>query len=243
MTRVFSDKLPLSFQLAQDVRQKILRGDLPTGTQIAPEVQLAREYKVSVITVQRALRFLEEEGLITRQRGRGTFVAELPKRFATPTSPRALDLMFSDEFGKDTKILERRVVPAPDHLRHFFPDVSQVAMYKRLVYQHGEPWSYTIHHLRKELAAKMSDKLLRRYPMFRILREQGMSLKHVEIKLQAQLPSPQVSRLLQCETVDPVLYFVGALYDDNDVVVDVPQIYFRGDRFTFSFDMDLRARD
>jgi DNA-binding GntR family transcriptional regulator len=29
------------------------------------------------------------------------------------------------------------------------------------------------------------------------------------------------------------------LYDADDRVVDVPQIYFRGDRFTFFFDMDL----
>src|SRR3972149_11837490 len=75
MRSMFSRKLPLWYQLSQILRSEILGGQLAPASQIAPEVQLAKRYGVSVITVRQALKSLEADGLISRHRGRGTFVS------------------------------------------------------------------------------------------------------------------------------------------------------------------------
>ena len=72
------------------LRNKILRGELPDGTQLRQDV-LAEEYGVSRIPVREALRQLEAEGLVTFYPHRGAVVAGLsPEEIAELFEMRAL---------------------------------------------------------------------------------------------------------------------------------------------------------
>jgi len=68
---------PLQAQIYRQIRALILANDLDAGT-ILPSIRgLAREQKVSVITVQRGYDMLEREGLIISRRGKGFFVTNV----------------------------------------------------------------------------------------------------------------------------------------------------------------------
>ena len=56
------------------LRDRIIRGELPVGTKLLPHGELAAEYGVAPLTVRQVLARLEEEGLVSREQGRGTFV-------------------------------------------------------------------------------------------------------------------------------------------------------------------------
>lgn len=68
--------LPLYIQLYISLRERIVSGEFPPGSLLPPEMTLIEDYAVSRITVTKAMQKLEQEGLIKRQRGRGTFVLE-----------------------------------------------------------------------------------------------------------------------------------------------------------------------
>lgn len=68
---------PLQSQIARQIRAKILAGDLAAGETLPSIRALARDARVSVITVQRGYEDLEREGLIHSRRGKGFFVSEL----------------------------------------------------------------------------------------------------------------------------------------------------------------------
>lgn len=68
---------PLQSQIVRQVRAKILTGELTTGSDLPSIRRLAREQRISVITVQRAYETLERQGLIHSRRGKGFFVSEL----------------------------------------------------------------------------------------------------------------------------------------------------------------------
>ncbi len=67
----------LQNQIYRQIREMILSGDLLAGEMLSSIRSLAREQKVSVITVQRGYEMLEREGLINSRRGKGFFVSQL----------------------------------------------------------------------------------------------------------------------------------------------------------------------
>jgi CheY-like chemotaxis protein len=58
----------------ESLRARITGGELEPGSQLPPHLRLANEYGVAPMTVREALRKLEDDGLVSRQHGRGTFV-------------------------------------------------------------------------------------------------------------------------------------------------------------------------
>ena len=82
---------PLQSQIQRQIRAKILNGELEAGYMLPSIRQLAREQKVSVITVQRGYELLEREGLILSRRGKGYFVNELQKKREKSISRRTIE--------------------------------------------------------------------------------------------------------------------------------------------------------
>ena len=65
---------PLYEQIVEEIKAKILSGELKPGDALPSIRQLASELLISVITTKRAYQELESQGFIETQQGRGTFV-------------------------------------------------------------------------------------------------------------------------------------------------------------------------
>lgn len=68
--------IPLYFQLESLIRRCISSGLLKPGDTLPSEMELCQSFSISRSTVRQAIGGLEEEGLVTRHQGKGTFVAE-----------------------------------------------------------------------------------------------------------------------------------------------------------------------
>jgi GntR family transcriptional repressor for pyruvate dehydrogenase complex len=64
------------------LRQKILGGSFPSGTQLPTERELAQEYGVSGATVREAVRALAAMGFVDVRHGSGSYVTARPGTFA-----------------------------------------------------------------------------------------------------------------------------------------------------------------
>lgn len=67
--------VPLYTQIMEQIKQFIITGVLQTGEMLPSIRGLAKELKVSIITIKRAYEELELEGFIETLPGKGTFVA------------------------------------------------------------------------------------------------------------------------------------------------------------------------
>ena len=70
--------MPIYAQIVEQVRDWIAKGQLNPGDQLPTVRQLALELRVNLNTVARAYRILDEAGIISTQRGRGTYIWEKP---------------------------------------------------------------------------------------------------------------------------------------------------------------------
>lgn len=66
--------IPLYYQLKEIIRDKIMNGEWKEGDDIPSETTLAEDFEISRATVRQALGELVSEGMLTRKRGKGTYV-------------------------------------------------------------------------------------------------------------------------------------------------------------------------
>lgn len=74
----FQNNYPIYLQIADDIKRRIVIGELHPGDKLPSNTDLAVAYTVNPNTVQRIYRQLEVEGITFTRRGVGTFLREDP---------------------------------------------------------------------------------------------------------------------------------------------------------------------
>jgi GntR family transcriptional regulator len=149
--------LPFHFQLATALRREINAGRWQPGDQLASEPALSAQFAVSRSVVRQALASLVDEGMLHREKGRGTFVAD--------TRQRSWLLQFSEGFFHDeaerfgvavtSELLQQEVTQLPDWAAHALglPRGSAGVTLARLRSVEGEVAIYSQNYLLPEVAA------------------------------------------------------------------------------------------
>jgi len=90
----FRSHTPIYTQMVDRIKHLIASGVLEPGDQLPTVRQMAAELRVNFNTIARAYRILDEEGVISTQQGRGTYVLEpLPPERASRLRSAALEGM------------------------------------------------------------------------------------------------------------------------------------------------------
>ncbi|GIP41429.1 hypothetical protein J31TS4_47090 [Paenibacillus sp. J31TS4] len=122
-----SDKKQFLYaRLAEELREKILRGDVKPGEFLPSENELCNQYGISRISVRKSLEILAAEGLVVRRPGQGTMVSH-PEQAPAASRRRTLHLfaispsyymelgmpLIVDAFVRDHPDVDVRVVNLP----------------------------------------------------------------------------------------------------------------------------------
>jgi DNA-binding GntR family transcriptional regulator len=94
--------------IAARLRDEVAAGSLVPGGQLPPIQDLAQRFRTTPITVRRALRHLEEEGLVRVEHGVGTFVADWAAEFDALHLPSFSAEMEARAVRVETEVLECR---------------------------------------------------------------------------------------------------------------------------------------
>ena len=74
----FHDREPIYLQIFDQVKSMVASGVLKSGDQLPTVREVAADLRINFNTAARAYRLLHEEGIISTQQGRGTYVLEGP---------------------------------------------------------------------------------------------------------------------------------------------------------------------
>ena len=110
MTTIVAASAPAYQQVATSITQRILSGDLPPGTRLPPETDLANEFAVSRSTVREALRVISSQGLVATTRGvsGGTFVQQPDTTHVTDALQLGIGLLAATDRVTVDELLEVR---------------------------------------------------------------------------------------------------------------------------------------
>ena len=105
--------IPFYLQVIDALRARIREGVFPAASQLPGEHELCAMFNVSRTVIRQALNELGREGLILREKGRGTFVAQpkIKEKFFQKLTGFYQD-MVDQGYQPVTQVLKQRVAPA-----------------------------------------------------------------------------------------------------------------------------------
>jgi GntR family transcriptional regulator len=74
----FHEREPIYLQIVDQVKSMVASGVLKPGSQLPTVREVAADLRINFNTAARAYRLLHEEGVLSTQQGRGTYVLEAP---------------------------------------------------------------------------------------------------------------------------------------------------------------------
>lgn len=226
--------IPLYFQLKKLLEEQIVSARWAPGERIPSEPAICEQFGVSRTTVRQALGELESEGLIRKEKGRGTFVAE-------PRS-HSWHLQSAQGFWEEavrsghrvtSRLLRRAVEPLPlwasDALS--LPPGSEGVTVERLRSVDDRPVMYVVNYLPRERADTVLFADLERGSLYRVLEErEGLTVLGGRRVVEAVTAREELAALLEVEPGAALLFVESVAWQEEDRPFECYRAWHRADR-------------
>ncbi|MGP3753755.1 GntR family transcriptional regulator [Streptomyces sp. IBSNAI001] len=223
---------PRHHDIADDLRHQIKTGSIKPGERLPSEASLAARYRVSTVTLRRALAVLQGEGLIEKIHGKGNYVRRPQRKIMYVGGWGTLDPWTAAE--PTLRITVRSTtVPASVDLTTLLkvPMGSPLAEYTCLSLEQGSPHGLARIYIPRDLApagvldddAECREAVTR----FAVL---GPLPATVRETVCARSPTPDEASALRIGTTTAVLAITRIATDATGRVVEAALLTFPGDR-------------
>lgn len=227
--------IPLYFQLKEKIKEKIVNGKLMPGDMIPSERELSEKYNISRPTIRQALQGLVNEGLLYREKGRGTFVAK-PKikygfiqKFTT-----FYDDMHKKGFTLKTKIISKEIKKATSRIANKLEieENDKVIFLERLRYvEESEPIVWVMNFIPYKLCTGLMDENLEDKSLYQVMKNVcNLTYHKAEITLEPVVAEKIDAEILNIEEGSPIHLMENITYDKKGRVMDYFESRFRGDK-------------
>ena len=228
------DGIALHHRIATLLKDAIASGRYRPGDRLPTEGELVATHGVSRVTVRRALQSLEQQGLIRRRVGDGTFVSEKAPVLHMPTPIQA----YLEQVAERRK-LSRHVVKefgwvpaAPDVAGSLkVPEGAPVLRVVRLRTKGALPLVHTTLFLPEALGARVVREDFRRKALSELLADAGERYTRIDMVTRARLAAPGIAEMLEVTVGSPLVDVQRIGYGQDGVAIEYQQLLGPPDRF------------
>lgn len=228
---------PKYFEISREIAALIQQGKLAPRAPVPSENEIIEKYRVSNTTARKVLNELQEAGLVTRVKGKGTFVCDY-------AVVRSIDRIF----GFSKNMIEAGRKPTTKllgfHLRN--DDHSQringravtlkgpFCEIERLRLADGVPMMKEIRYISLRLCPEIHRKNLERslYDIYE--REYGIQLTEINQMLSAIILEGEWLKAFEASQPIPAFRVEGASVCGKGLIVEMENAVYRGDMYRFS---------
>ena len=229
--------VPLYRQLKQVLSSRITKGDWKPGDLFPSEKELETEFKVSRTTVRLALKDLDYEGVISRHRGRGTFVSE-PKLQHRPGERGALaDALDRLGMKAEWTLLEAGLAPTPESPAQALDVEPNTRLFRvaRIRMVDGVALGYLVSFVGEGISVAVDHASLTRGDSLSYLDGTGLlNGGTAERCVDAISASEATANFLQVESGSPILRIRRTITSASGKPVEFLMAEYRGDRFEYT---------
>lgn len=239
MSSAFTNKLALRYvQIADLIRQRIARGVWPEGHQLPTLEALVEEFGVARVTVRQAIKLLADEGLLSPQQGRGTFVTRRPSqdRFISVfTTLGELSRAYQDTKPEVVNIEEG--AHAPPFLEQGGTPAARYTFMRRVHFRDGRPYCVINIYLDERIFNR-SPKRFRTEVVIPLLTGMArVKIAEAHQVLTIGAADMEVANLLKLPLNAPVAEVLRTFTDDKGTLIYVAHATYRGDAIRLEMDL------
>lgn len=230
--------VPRYLQIAGVIRRRIEDGVWSPNEKISTLQELEAEFQVARVTVRQAVEVLQGEGLVRRIQGKGTFVSASveDKRWLK------LDLKWASLAGTIGGNIPRFLPvpaspPAPVIRADEGVPAAQYRYMESVQSRRGQPYSFARVHL-AENVYRLADHRFGREPTISVVATlPELAIRRARQSFIVGTVEPRVANLLSIGIGFPTVEAHLVVTDEEDVVIYVADIIYRGD--CVQLDVDL----
>ncbi len=239
-----NNPIPYYVQVKDVLCRRIERGEWKPGEQLPSEAELCRLFDVSRIVIRQALREMMYEGLVTRRKGKGTFVAQ-PK--IVEGLVQNLTGFHQDMVSRGhrlvTQVLKQAAIPASAKVAGYLqiePDAPVVQL-DRLRFVNGEPMVYVSTYLPAGLVPGLEQEDFSQRSLYEFLEKRlGLVIVRGQRTIGAVAANDVEASLLGVDKGAPLVMLDSVSYLADGTPIEYYHALHRGDRSTFVVELIRR---
>ena len=233
--RVASEFVPRYYQVYSMIQQRLREGEWAPEKPMPTEQEFAALFGVSRVTVRKALNMLQEDKLILRQQGRGTFASRAPRRHDPANFSGLLENIADFELHTKVRVLFFDKVALPEQIAPLLECAPNARALKvvRVRSDAHSPFSHTTCYIPEPEADLVTEESLGNRTMIAALSAAGVAAVTAEQRLSATAAGVEVAKLLRLEVGAPLISMSRVVRNEADRPVELLQALYRPDKYEY----------
>ena len=232
-------------QLASVIRSRILSGEWATGDTIPSIDELCSSYRLGRITVRQALQMLSDEGLVSSQRGRRTYVTYAPDGPGAKPLFSSIAAIEKHAPNYGIRLLSRNLVQELPPGRWQIGNDEGPYMHIRKVDQDGKlPYALSSIYIAQDLYKRLPKSAEGASKLAQLaVKYAKPALATAKERLTVEPSNFEASTALDYPMASPIARAERVFCDVKDRVIYYGSTIYRGDRFGLERDLTDYLRD
>jgi GntR family transcriptional regulator len=236
-------RIPLYIQVASALRRRIETGQWQVGQQISTLEELEREFEVARVTVRQAVELLQNEGLVHRHQGRGTFVADKLQDKHWLRLETTWESLVSSIKDNVLNVIKVDNPPKWPKLGDGEGELAQDYVFLRSVQlKNGAPYALVNLHLDRGIYQRSPELFLTHTALPILATVNGTDIEHAHQTLVIGSADPTTANLLKVPLGTPTAECHCVVIDRKGVAIYVAEIIYRNDCVKLHIDLLDRSK-
>lgn len=219
------------------IREQILDDNNIEMVQLPPERILCETYGVSRITIRQALKMLQDQGLIERLPGKGTFIKRGQEK-KIPILESSYERAFANIMPKISReVISWEALAPPKEIGEAMGLLKseECLTFQRIDFQSGAPLSYDKCFIPLQYSSTIDESIINEVDFLSSwVKRENLAISYYKLEIEAAIATEEDAKILHMPIGSPVLHTTDTFHTAEGKVVAIFITMYRGDKFTIT---------